>query len=230
MTNFPDFKTRPNDSVFRESHWDEVLLEYKEQLKKNTCSTCAYFRLGSGIYPSCTSPQNLGGIEKNLPMEHLGDYGWCKKKTSSNKWRRHPVFSLKARIDHLEDLNKFQEKDYYEVYQHFTGETEEVKDGWFKKKKVQKCFYYILKNGVGYFCTEYDYLLEETIKGFVTLNDFAKVWKKCLVTFSTPEEAIRKCELFNSWGNKHGNLVFSTSDPLESRFRELESKQPKKKV
>lgn len=217
----PTFKLAPNQVVDRK--WDILVEEYAEELKIKTCSTCAKFKLNFGEFPCCVGDRK----ERSLPDHALDKTAWCREKGWAECWVPKPIFTIKAFADHHQELNQFKPSDYYEVYQHFTGGVKKVRDGWFGTKEVKECFYYILKNGEGYYCKEKPFGSYHFEKYFIPLAEYSKVWSKCLVTFPTPEEAITQCELLSSWSNKHGNLVFSTADPLESRFRELEADQSK---
>lgn len=198
---------------------DALRKEFKEELRRKTCITCASFNMKFGDYPVClgnTSSHNeIGLLEDKVS---LGP--WCEKRHTTRWWNVHPKFTLAHFIQQNQELNDYKETDYYEVYQHFTGGTRKVPDGWFKTKLLQESFFYILKNGEGFYCTEY---IREKVEGFVPLSDFQESPGIDLIKrYNTSEEAIKQCEIFNSWGNKKGNLVYSTLDPLESRFKDLE--------
>ena len=177
------------------------------------------------MYPQCIVNKTPKRLDEN---EKLDSMSICGKRDSYYcKWWINPIFTVNHQIENNEELNEFRESDYYEVYEHFTGEVKKESVGWFSKKEVKVSFFYILKNGVGYYCHgEWDHSTNSLRNGFIPLDDH-KDALNILIKYDSAEEAISQCELFNSWGNKHGNLIYSTGDSLEAKFRELEKRRAK---
>lgn len=230
MTNSPEH-LKPNftlpPSKSSTAYYDALRKLYGGSIQQKSCTTCKYFELEFGIHPICL----VGKKPKYLELtEKLDSFPACARRSSSSysDWSISKVFSVNHQIDLYAELNKDRNSDYYEVYEHFTGETREVQDGWFRVKEEKVKFFYILKNGVGYYCSgEWDRVLKDYKTGFIPLDDFKEV-TSILKKYESAGEAIAQCELFNSWGNPNGNLIYSTGDSLEARFRALEKKKSTK--
>lgn len=213
--------------------WDKPYEFFADKVKKESCTTCAHFALEMGMLPKCMHSGRVGaksgeGVRLGDTAKSLDAEPSCAKKAGRNRWKIHPHLTLAYKFTRHKQANEFAETDYYEVYQHFTGEVKKVSRGWWAEEKEVKCsFFYILKNSKYYYCRSSGGTYG---KGFALLSDF-KPWTKLLVTYEEAEDAISQCEIFNSWGNKHGNLVYSTGgvDSLEQRFRDLESAGARRK-
>ena len=214
----------PRKTLHDTQNYDTVLESFGKAIDQKSCSTCDHFRQEYGIYPRCSaegSDQVPSGWKVLFPEKGLETKGQCTTNyVKSPKWKICKGLQIETFLKSNSQLNEFLEGDLYEVYEHFTGDFIQVPSGWFSMKKVRESFFYILKNGQGYFCKS-PHSLE---RGFLPLDDFTTMVERGLITYTNASEAIEQCETFSSWGNKKGNLVYSTGDSLESRFRKLEEK------
>lgn len=212
----------PNST--REYTIDSFRKKFNPYKKLKTCSSCQFLKLQPSLSgyssPKCTYNDN-----KHLAISDdfkLDSGSYCESKGLARCYIPHSYFSLKHFIEENAELNSNIESDYYEVYEHFTGKTVKVNDGWFKTKEIRHSFFYILKNGTGFYCEEW--FRGALSYGFVPLELFPdeEFSIPLLKRFHTAEDAIRMCDTLNSWSNKKGNLIYSTQDSLETRFRDLE--------
>jgi hypothetical protein len=202
------------------SNYDDIIDNYSEYIQKESCFTCKHYDYGMGIHPKCHH-------ECKLIYDTTGNPQCFSKRRMKfpTYWEPDDRLTIEYHIKKHDDLNDCKPSDTYDIYMYDHGGTREK---WIQKYflgifeydsyvQVPNQVYYIVKNNKYYYCGN------SKCKGFIPLPDFNRVVGSGLLTWDDKQIPIDFVERWIYKSRKNGELVYTTTDPLEDKFKNFEA-------
>lgn len=202
------------------SNYDDIMDNYSEYFKKKSCFTCKHYDFGMGVYPKCEIDKTLKhGIGDPTGVAEC----FSKSRRRQTYWEPDERLTIEHHIKKHDDLNDCKPTDTYDIYMYDHGGTRfEGKYkyilyffSYYTEVGVPNQVYYIVKNKKYYYCGNSD------IKGFIPLTDFNRLVNSGLLTWRDKQIPIDFVERWIYKSRKNGELIYTTSDPLEEKFEKL---------